>query len=68
MLDHFRLTEECDLAHPIILDARGRVMDGMHRVCRALREGRETIDAVRFDQDPEPDYIGREPNTLPYPD
>jgi hypothetical protein len=56
--EHVRLVNECDLAHPIILAASGRVMDGMHRVVRALLEGRPTISARRFEVDPEPDVRG----------
>ncbi len=63
---HARLIAETDLAHPIILSSDGRVMDGMHRVCRALIEGRETIRAVRFDVDPEPDYVDVAPEDLSY--
>jgi hypothetical protein len=65
--DHARLMQACDLQFPIILSNDGRVMDGMHRVCRALIEGRATIDAVRFEFDPEPDYVGISPDDLPYP-
>jgi|SoimicmetaTmtHAB_FD_contig_61_781537_length_1458_multi_2_in_0_out_0_4 hypothetical protein len=43
-------------------------MDGMHRVVRALLEGRSTIAAVRFEVQPEPDYRNCDPATLPYPD
>ena len=66
--EHVRLVQEVDPSHPIILGADGRVMDGMHRVVRALLEGRETIAAVRFDTHPEPDYRNVDPETLPYPD
>ncbi|NNL67982.1 MAG: hypothetical protein HKP30_17165 [Myxococcales bacterium] len=66
VLLHMKLIEEVDLAHPIILGADGRVMDGMHRVARAARDGLETIEAVRFETDPEPDYVGRAPKDLPY--
>ena len=41
-------------------------MDGMHRVAKAAREGREEIEAVQLDEDPEPDYVGRGPEELPY--
>ena len=64
---HTRLILECDLAFPIILSSDGGVMDGMHRVCKALLEGRSEIEAVRFVRDPEPDYIGVHPDDLPYP-
>ena len=65
---HARLMEEVDLSYPIILSSGGRVMDGMHRVCRALVLGLESIPAVRFESDPEPDYIGVCPEELPYGD
>jgi len=41
-------------------------MDGMHRICKALLQGQNDIEAVRFDHDPEPDYIGVDPDELPY--
>lgn len=63
---HARLMGEADLSHPVILCSEGRVMDGMHRVCRAFVLGLETIPAVRFQRDPEPDYIGAGPDDLPY--
>jgi len=66
VIEHLRLIEQCDLAHPIILAADGRVMDGMHRVAKALLEGRREIEAVQFDVDPAPDYVGRKASELPY--
>ena len=66
VLTHVRLIEEADLAYPIILGADGRVMDGMHRVAKAVLAGISEIDAVRFETDPEPDYVGRDPADLPY--
>jgi hypothetical protein len=42
------------------------VMDGMHRVAKAVRAGLQTIEAVQFTVDPEPDHVGREPADLPY--
>jgi hypothetical protein len=66
MLEHIELIRAVDLAYPIILAANGAVMDGMHRVARAVLEGRADIDAVQFDEDPKPDYVGRSPEKLPY--
>ena len=66
MLEHIELIRAVDLAYPIILAANGAVMDGMHRVARAALEGRADIDAVQFDEDPKPDYVGRSPEELPY--
>ena len=55
-----------DLGFPIQLSSDGRVMDGMHRVAKAVLAGHDTIEAVRFVDDPEPDYVGVHPNDLPY--
>jgi len=68
IVDHARLMLESDLAFPIILSSNGRVMDGMHRVCKALLQGLDHVDAVRFVRDPKPDYIGVHPDNLPYED
>ncbi len=57
-----------DLAYPILLDSAGRVMDGMHRVGKALLLGHSHIEARRFAVDPAPDYQGCDPDTLPYDD
>lgn len=65
---HAKLMNETDLSHPIILSQDGRVMDGMHRVCKALISGKESVLAVQFDSDPEPDYVGVTPDELPYED
>jgi len=66
IIEHLRLIRETDLSYPIILAADGRVMDGMHRVAKAFLEGQETIEAVQFTQDPEPDYENVHPDDLPY--
>ena len=68
LLEHMQLIDEVDLGYPIILDQDGRVMDGMHRVCRAVREGKESVLAVRFATSPDPDFIGCDPDQLPYDD
>ena len=64
--EHARLIADCDLGFPIILSSDGRIMDGMHRVLRALMQGESHIKAVRFRVDPEPDYVGVKPEDLPY--
>jgi hypothetical protein len=66
LLEHLKLMDEADLAFPIILSSNGAVMDGMHRVVKAARLGRHEIDAVQFDEDPEPDHVGLRPTELPY--
>ena len=66
IVEHLRLIEEVDLIYPIILSSDGRVMDGMHRVAKALLEGKEKIEAVQFSKDPEPDYENVQQDDLPY--
>lgn len=66
VVDHVRLIEEVDLTYPVILGPDLRVMDGMHRIAKALLEGRATVPAVRFETIPEPDYRNCRPEDLPY--
>ncbi|MGL5815763.1 MAG: hypothetical protein ACRCYW_20970 [Aeromonas sp.] len=68
MVEHCQLMLAADLAYPIILDSEGRVMDGMHRVGKALMQGATHIEAVQFEQDPAPDYVDCDPDALPYDD
>ena len=66
IVEHFRLIQEVDMSYPIILNVDGRVMDGMHRIARAVLEGQLTISAVQFDYQPEPDFLNCAPADLPY--
>lgn len=66
IIEHIRLIDETDLSFPIILCSKGRVMDGMHRICKAKLEGHRTIKAVQFETDPAPDYINVALDSLPY--
>ena len=63
---HAAMMHAADLAYPIILAADGAVMDDRHRVAKALLQRRATIDAVQFAEDPVPDFVGRDPDDLPY--
>jgi hypothetical protein len=64
--EHARLINEADLSFPIILSSDGGVMDGMHRVAKAAMQGLIRLSAKRFVHDPEPDYVGVDPDRLPY--
>ena len=66
VITHVRLIEAADLSYPVILGFDGRVMDGMHRIARAILEGRRTIAAVQFQTHPEQDYRNCRPSDLPY--
>jgi len=66
VVEHFRRVEDVDPSSPIMLGPDNRVMDGMHRVARALLEGRPAIKTVRLQELPGPDYRRCHPDELPY--
>jgi len=57
MVTHMKAVQEADMNFPIILDEDGELMDGRHRVTRAMLQGLETIKAVRFEENPPPDRV-----------
>ena len=64
--EHARLIQEADTSFPVILSSDGRIMDGMHRVLKAILLGLSHVPAVRFSSDPLPDYVDVDPDALPY--
>jgi hypothetical protein len=54
MVMHMRAVQDADLDFPIILDEDGEIMDGRHRIMKALLNEAETIKAVRFEENPTP--------------
>ena len=52
LAEHMKRVLAVDTDAPVILDEDGFVMDGWHRVARALLDGRATIPAVRFETNP----------------
>jgi len=52
---HFNQVNNVNLKHPIILNDVGCIIDGFHRIVKAIIEGKETIKAVRFNEMPQPD-------------
>lgn len=54
MVMHMRTVQAADLSAPIILDEDGEIMDGRHRVMKAMLLSEKTIKAVRFDENPRP--------------
>lgn len=51
---------DASLDYPIILDDKGCIADGYHRLCKAILEGKETIKAIRLLEMPAPDKIEEE--------
>ncbi|MFN7130442.1 MAG: hypothetical protein ACK4N5_00070, partial [Myxococcales bacterium] len=57
ILAHMRRILDADLSRPVILDADGSLMDGAHRVCKALLLGVPALPTVRFPQTPPPTWV-----------
>jgi hypothetical protein len=57
MAFHMRRALDVDTSYPIILCEKGFIMDGWHRVLRALIDGKTTIRAMRFQKTPPHDYL-----------
>lgn len=55
---HMKVSMNANMDYPIILAKDGRIMDGHHRVIKALAFGIPEVKVVQFKVDPEPDkYI-----------
>ena len=57
MVMHMKAVNDADLEKPIILDEDGELMDGRHRLMKAMLTGAESIKVVRFDENPSPDSV-----------
>lgn len=65
ILTHARLISDADLQYPILICSDHRIIDGMHRVLKAINQDRATIKARQI-RLPAPDYIDRKADRLPY--
>lgn len=54
MVMHMKAIRDADLSYPIILDEDGEIMDGRHRIMKAMLLDEPTIKAVRFEENPNP--------------
>jgi hypothetical protein len=54
---HFKRVSDADITIPIILRDDGYIMDGWHRVIKALYDGVKYIPAKKFIKNPDPDLI-----------
>lgn len=55
-VSHVKSVLEADLTIPIIIADDGAIIDGRHRLAKAIIEGNDTIDAVIFENMPEGCY------------
>ncbi|EET48536.1 hypothetical protein [Thalassobium sp. R2A62] len=63
---HMVQTQEADLSYPILLCADGCVMDGMHRIVRAMTLGQSQINVRKLTETPPPNYVDVAASDLPY--
>ena len=54
---HCRRINDASYDFPVILNDDGSLMDGGHRLCKALLDERQTISAVQFANMPRPDEV-----------
>lgn len=54
MVMHMNAVNAVDLSYPIIMDEDGDIMDGRHRLMKAILTGASSIKAVRFKENPNP--------------
>lgn len=52
--EHIKRVNETNLEHPIIISPYGAIMDGWHRIAKALLENKKFILAVRLTELPQP--------------
>lgn len=57
IIERMKSIQKADLSYPIILAAEGWIMDGRHRLQKALLEEHKKIKVVRFNITPKPDNI-----------
>lgn len=57
ILYHIKRIENANLDYPIILDMDGQIVDGWHRIAKAMLSGVTIIKAKRLLIMPEPDRI-----------
>lgn len=55
LAEHINRVTNCSLEHPIILSPYGEILDGNHRVLKALCEGKTKLKAYRLKSMPKPD-------------
>lgn len=56
VVNEINRVQDADLTKPIIISACGVLMDGRHRVLKAMLKGKKTIKAVQFSSNPKEDY------------
>lgn len=54
-INHAHRVQNADLSIPILISPSGAIIDGMHRLCKAILEKKETVKVKYFKELPRPD-------------
>lgn len=57
ILYHVERINKVGFEYPVIMNPDGHIIDGWHRIAKAILKGRKYINAVRFNVMPEPDEV-----------
>lgn len=57
IITHFRQILDADLQYPIILSEEGWILDGWHRIVKAIINNQRYVKAVRFKKNPQFDIF-----------
>lgn len=55
VIEHCQRILAADLSYPVMLTPDGSILDGVHRIAKALMNGQTTVKAVRIREMPPPD-------------
>lgn len=59
-VQHMRQVIDADLSYPILLDEKGAVLDGRHRIAKALLNEEDVIKAKRFIEEVAPSFTEKQ--------
>ena len=57
VIEHCQRILAADMSYPVILAPNGDVLDGVHRIAKAMTHGQATVKAVRLSKMPPPDEL-----------
>lgn len=57
VIEHCQRILAADMSYPVILSPDGGVLDGIHRIAKAMAQGERTVKAVRIKEMPPPDEV-----------
>lgn len=63
-VNHYQRVCKAELLNPLILRSDGYVMNGWHRIIKAISVNLKHLPAKQFKVDPEPDFKANEPPEL----